>query len=66
MNAAADRVLWWLCWCAWHVVMRLPLEWRLTGWLLPWAGLYAYSDDYDCYLASRAWHRAGRPEARPE
>lgn len=30
------------CWCAYHLFMWLPLDTRLSWWLLPYAGGHAY------------------------
>lgn len=38
----ADPIMWAWCWLAYGLVMILPMHWRLSWWLLPFAGYYAF------------------------
>ena len=40
----AAPIEWALCWAAYRVVLLLPVKWRLCFALLPYAGVYAYTD----------------------
>lgn len=42
MTYLADLLIWSFCWLACRLVMVLPMGWRLTLWLLPFAGYYGY------------------------
>lgn len=37
-----DPLMWGWCWLAYRIVLVLPIQWRLFGALLPFAGYYAY------------------------
>lgn len=52
----------WFCWCfvAHHLVLALPLDWRLSWALLPFAGQYAYARDYAEFCSFCDYVRAGR------
>ena len=41
---SAARIEWLLCWAAYRVVMIIPNTWRAYWRLLPYAGLYGYTD----------------------
>jgi len=45
---------WALCWAAYRAVFAIPNTWRTYWRLLPYAGLYAYTD------GGFAEYRAGR------
>lgn len=49
-------LMWWWCKLAFALVVKLelPMDWRLTKWLLPYAGLYAYSDSFHDYLRDQS------------
>ena len=48
------KIEWFLCWAAYQTVLLLPHDWRLTSALLPYAGLYAYTDGgFPEYRATR-------------
>lgn len=60
MSRIGDIAAYPLCWAAYRLVLLLPTDWRLPWRLLPWAGLYAYSDTFRNYLDARDWGRARR------
>ena len=48
------RLHWIALAVAFHLYLRLPNDWRLTWWLLPYAGQYAHTKDFAEHLALSA------------
>lgn len=47
------RIEWIFCWICFRLALVVPIDWPLHMRLLPYAGLYAYSDGFSDYRSSR-------------
>lgn len=59
MSGVTDYAMWAWCWVAYRLVLILPIQWRLSFWLLPYAGYYAYS------TPESGWRWSERQRCRP-
>lgn len=53
------RLIWLWSWLCFHFVLIWPVAWPPTNAALPWAGLYAHTDDFEAF---RQWW-PNRPRA---
>ena len=52
------RLIWWRCWAVYALYMALPwIVARHCNFLLPAAGAYAYSEDFEAFKAQTIYFR---------